>query len=442
MHLADFVAGSIGGAFGVAVGYPLDTVKVNGFYRGMSMPVTTVSISSSVVFGVYRNVLQCLHQLRSTSTGLDFLPAKLDFFLSGLSGGVAQVSVMAPADIVKVRMQCQMVHQGLDAQQPKYRGPMHCLLTIAREEGFLGLYKGAGALALRDGPSFATYFTIYHVICEQLSPPENTQPGKHTAPENTQHLGTPSQVNTQHLGTPSQVNTQHLGTPSQVNTQHLGTPSQVNTQHLGTPSQVNTQHLGTPSQVDTQHLRTPSQVDTQHLRTPSQVNTQHLRTPSQVNTQHLRIPIQVDTQHLRTPSQVDTQHLGTPSQVDTKQLGTPSQVNTQHLGTPSQVNIPSLCKNLQKRMLLYLVCFCPLKCTWLLLQLVIMIQDNLVLIIWCLPPPPPRVECGSACWWTVRDVWLVHRDTHGRDQIPSAGGRYGQEEIHRFLPLHRTEHTH
>uniref|UniRef100_A0A8C7F5Y6 Solute carrier family 25 member 47 n=1 Tax=Oncorhynchus kisutch TaxID=8019 RepID=A0A8C7F5Y6_ONCKI len=152
------------------------TEGVNGFYRGMSMPVTTVSISSSVVFGVYRNVLQCLHQLRSTSTGLDFLPAKLDFFLSGLSGGVAQVSVMAPADIVKVRMQCQMVHQGLDAQQPKYRGPMHCLLTIAREEGFLGLYKGAGALALRDGPSFATYFTIYHVICEQLSPPENTQP--------------------------------------------------------------------------------------------------------------------------------------------------------------------------------------------------------------------------------------------------------------------------
>ncbi|XP_036811062.1 solute carrier family 25 member 47-B isoform X2 [Oncorhynchus mykiss] len=200
MHLADFVAGSVGGAFGVAVGYPLDTVKVriqtqrrftgvwqcihttwkkegvNGFYRGMSMPVTTVSISSSVVFGVYRNVLQCLHQLRSTSTGLDFLPAKVDFFLSGLSGGVAQVSVMAPADIVKVRMQCQTVHQGLDAQQPKYRGPMHCLLTIAREEGFLGLYKGAGALALRDGPSFATYFTIYHVICEQLSPPENTQP--------------------------------------------------------------------------------------------------------------------------------------------------------------------------------------------------------------------------------------------------------------------------
>lgn len=199
MHLADFVAGSVGGAFGVAVGYPLDTVKVriqtqrkftgiwhcirttvknegvNGFYKGMSMPVTTVSVSSSVVFGTYRNVLQFLRQLRGSS--LDSPNAKLDIFLSGMAGGVAQVSVMSPADIVKVRLQCQMVpYQGSDAHKPKYRGPVHCLLTIAREEGVLGLYKGAQALALRDGPSFATYFLTYNLICEKLSPPGTSRP--------------------------------------------------------------------------------------------------------------------------------------------------------------------------------------------------------------------------------------------------------------------------
>ncbi|XP_071379850.1 solute carrier family 25 member 47-B [Centroberyx affinis] len=200
MHFADFVAGSVGGACGVAVGYPLDTVKVriqtqskyrgvwhcirstcknegvNGFYKGMSMPVTTVSLSSSVVFGTYRNVLQCLRQRHGSP---DAKPAKLDIFLSGLAGGVAQVSVMSPADIVKVRLQCQMVpYQGSSAEapKPKYRGPIHCLLTIAREEGVLGLYKGAQALALRDGPSFATYFTTYNIICEQLSTPGQTQP--------------------------------------------------------------------------------------------------------------------------------------------------------------------------------------------------------------------------------------------------------------------------
>ncbi|KAG9336418.1 hypothetical protein JZ751_002765 [Albula glossodonta] len=177
MHFADFIAGSVGGALGVAVGYPLDTVKVNGFYKGMSMPITTVSVSSSVVFGTYRNCLQCLRQLRGRS--VDTTPNKLDIFLSGLAGGVAQVSVMSPADIVKVRLQCQTEpYQGSASHaKPKYRGPVHCLLTIAREEGVLGLYKGANALALRDGPSFATYFLTYNIICDWLTPAGQKQPG-------------------------------------------------------------------------------------------------------------------------------------------------------------------------------------------------------------------------------------------------------------------------
>ena len=59
-------------------------LQVNGFYKGMSMPVTTVSISSSVVFGTYRNVLQCLRQLRNPRP--DAPNAKLDIFLSVMDG--------------------------------------------------------------------------------------------------------------------------------------------------------------------------------------------------------------------------------------------------------------------------------------------------------------------------------------------------------------------
>lgn len=190
MHIADFAAGSIGGAFGIMVGYPLDTVKVriqtqkqfkgiwqcvvatgtnegvHGFFKGMSLPVTTVSMTSSVVFGTYRNCLQCLSQSKGGHN------SKLDVFLSGLAGGVAQVSVMSPGDIVKVRLQCQTesMRLGNSRLKPKYRGPIHCLLSIAREEGFLGLYRGALPLMLRDGPSFATYFLTYNILCEWLTP--------------------------------------------------------------------------------------------------------------------------------------------------------------------------------------------------------------------------------------------------------------------------------
>ncbi len=53
------------------------------------MPLSTVSISSSLVFGTYRNVLHLLHELRHRSAADPHHRA--DIFLSGFAGGVAQV---------------------------------------------------------------------------------------------------------------------------------------------------------------------------------------------------------------------------------------------------------------------------------------------------------------------------------------------------------------
>ncbi|XP_077096382.1 solute carrier family 25 member 47-A isoform X6 [Siphateles boraxobius] len=140
----------------------------------MSLPVSTISMTSSVVFGTYRNCLQCLAQLRGTGAH----NSKLDVFLSGLAGGVAQISVMSPGDLVKVRLQCQTEsrRRGVCAGKPRYSGPIHCLLSIAKHEGVSGLYRGALPLALRDGPSFATYFLTYNTLCSRLTPAGQEEP--------------------------------------------------------------------------------------------------------------------------------------------------------------------------------------------------------------------------------------------------------------------------
>ncbi|XP_056150960.1 solute carrier family 25 member 47-A isoform X2 [Lampris incognitus] len=135
----------------------------------MSLPVTTISMTSSVVFGTYRNCLQCMSQLRGAARGPN---TKVEVFLSGMAGGIAQIFVMSPGDIVKVRLQCQTESMRSGAK-PKYYGPVHCLLCIIKEEGILGLYRGAVPLMLRDGPSYATYFLTYTTICKWL-----TQSGK------------------------------------------------------------------------------------------------------------------------------------------------------------------------------------------------------------------------------------------------------------------------
>ncbi|XP_042548719.1 mitochondrial basic amino acids transporter isoform X1 [Dipodomys spectabilis] len=60
-------------------------------------------------------------------------------FLAGCAGGVAGVLVGHPFDTVKVRLQVQ------SAEQPQYRGTLHCFQTIIKQESVLGLYKGLGS---------------------------------------------------------------------------------------------------------------------------------------------------------------------------------------------------------------------------------------------------------------------------------------------------------
>ena len=61
---------------------------------------------------------------------------------------------------------------------PRFHGPLHCLATVAREEGLRGLYKGSSALLFRDGHSFATYFLSYAILCEWLTPAGQSRPGE------------------------------------------------------------------------------------------------------------------------------------------------------------------------------------------------------------------------------------------------------------------------
>lgn len=73
-----------------------------------------------------------------------------------------QLFVTAPIDLVKVRLQSQTAGH-------KYRGPTHCVAVILREDGVRGLFRGMGALALRDVPCYGLYFLPYEFTCRMLT---------------------------------------------------------------------------------------------------------------------------------------------------------------------------------------------------------------------------------------------------------------------------------
>lgn len=129
-------------------------------------------------------------------------PRVLRAALSPHRAPLPQVFLTSPTEVAKVRLQTQTQAQqrrrpsasgplatpptcpvppaGLLAG-PKYRGPLHCLATVAREEGLRGLYKGSSALLFRDGHSFATYFLSYAILCEWLTPAGHSRPGEQGA---------------------------------------------------------------------------------------------------------------------------------------------------------------------------------------------------------------------------------------------------------------------
>ncbi|GAB0195870.1 solute carrier family 25 member 48 [Grus japonensis] len=200
LQLQDFAAGWVGGAASVVVGHPLDTIKtrlqagqgygntlncvltvyrnesVAGFFKGMSFPLASIAVYSSVVFGVFSNTQRLLSQLRHGDPSRT--PALADVALASMVAGFISVGIGTPVDLVKIRLQMQMqpyIKANIKLKPtvpgfPVYRGPIHCFRTVLQKEGIAGIYRGAGAMLLRDVPGYCLYFIPYTYFCGWITP--------------------------------------------------------------------------------------------------------------------------------------------------------------------------------------------------------------------------------------------------------------------------------
>ncbi|NXY41007.1 S2548 protein, partial [Ceuthmochares aereus] len=150
--------------------------QVAGFFKGMSFPLASIAVYSSVVFGVFSNTQRLLSQLRHGDPACE--PAFVDMTLASTVAGFVSVGIGTPVDLVKIRLQMQTqpyIEANIKLKPtvpgfPVYRGPIHCFRTVLQKEGIAGIYRGAGAMLLRDIPGYCFYFIPYTFFCGWITP--------------------------------------------------------------------------------------------------------------------------------------------------------------------------------------------------------------------------------------------------------------------------------
>ncbi|XP_053553433.1 mitochondrial basic amino acids transporter isoform X1 [Bombina bombina] len=181
----DFLAGCAGGAAGVLVGHPFDTVKVRlqvqsvskplyrgtihcfqsiikqestmGLYKGVGSPMMGLTFINALVFGVQGNAIRYLGQ-----------DTPLNQFLAGAAAGSIQCVICCPMELAKTRMQLQGTGE-YKSRSKTYKNSLDCLVKIHRKEGWKGINRGMVTTFLRETPSFGFYFLTYDYLTRYLS---------------------------------------------------------------------------------------------------------------------------------------------------------------------------------------------------------------------------------------------------------------------------------
>lgn len=133
---------------------------LGALYKGLVPTMLRQGCNQAVNFTAYNAIkTKALEKQNLTE-----LPSYQSLLIGGLSGGMGPM-VNNPLDVVKTRLQKQVVHEG---KKPKYTGLSQACTVVAKEEGALALWKGITPRLLRIMPGQAITFMIYEAVSQQM----------------------------------------------------------------------------------------------------------------------------------------------------------------------------------------------------------------------------------------------------------------------------------
>ncbi|KAH9951069.1 mitochondrial carrier [Amylocystis lapponica] len=188
----DFFAGTVAGMTALAVGFPLDTVKVRfqnpsvalkyhstmnavftilreervrGLYRGIASPMVSCAPLNGLVFASYRSLMKA--QLGEDED----IPTLTQITLAGAGSGIIASLITTPTELIKIHQQSLLPSEVSAITSRSGVRAHYVVLQILKTHGIKGLYRGITATALRD-IGYGVYFATYEATLRYFpSPP-------------------------------------------------------------------------------------------------------------------------------------------------------------------------------------------------------------------------------------------------------------------------------
>ncbi|KAL0952813.1 hypothetical protein HGRIS_007038 [Hohenbuehelia grisea] len=143
----------------------LQTKGITGLYSGCMALVIGNSMKAGVRFVSYDH----FKGLLADSQGKVSAPRSL---VAGLGAGMMEaIFAVTPSETIKTKL-----IDDAKRAQPQYRGLVHGTVSIVRQEGIFGVYRGLFPVMMRQGANSAVRFTTYSTLKQFVQ--SNARPGQ------------------------------------------------------------------------------------------------------------------------------------------------------------------------------------------------------------------------------------------------------------------------
>ncbi|KAF4611733.1 hypothetical protein D9613_003644 [Agrocybe pediades] len=143
----------------------LRTKGIAGLYSGCTALVVGNSLKAGVRFVSYDHFKQLLADREGKVS-----PARS--LLAGLGAGMTEaILAVTPSETIKTKL-----IDDAKRPNPQYRGLIHGTMSIVRQEGIAGIYRGLFPVMMRQGANSAVRFTTYSTLKQFVQ--GSTRPGQ------------------------------------------------------------------------------------------------------------------------------------------------------------------------------------------------------------------------------------------------------------------------